>query len=56
MSGNRMTVTRVTMVGKESVTVPVQRSLHVGILNAIAKEVAEASDLSTLTVSGTLFS
>ena len=55
ISGNRMTVTRVTMADKQSVTVPVHRSLHVGILNAIAKEVVKTSDLSRRSIRETLF-
>ena len=55
MSGNYMTVTQITISGKHSVTAPAHRSLRVGTLNAIVKEVAEASGLSRRAIRATLF-
>lgn len=50
-----MTVTRVTEVGKHSVTVPAHRELRVGTLNAIVSEVAEVIGLSEGAVRETIF-
>ena len=55
MSGSHMTVTRITLSGKHSVTVPAHRSLRIGTLNAIVKEVAESSGLSRRAIRETLF-
>ena len=55
MSGSHMTVTRVTEIGKHSVTVPAHRELRVGTLNAIVNEVAEVVGLPRRVVRETLF-
>lgn len=55
MSGSHMTVTRITISGKHSLTVPAHRSLRIGTLSAIVKEVAEESGLSRRAIKETLF-
>ena len=54
-SRSHLTVTRITEVGKHSVTVPAHRELRVGILNAIVNEVAAVVGRSKRTVRETLF-
>ena len=54
-SGSHMTVTRVTEVGKHSVTVSAYRKLCVGTLNAIVNDEAEVVGLSRRAVRETLF-